>query len=317
MEEGIHVDGTITVDGLTKRFGSIVAVNDLSFTARPGRVTGFLGPNGAGKSTTLRALVDLVRPTSGSVTIGGKKYTDLDNPAAQVGTHFGGSFHPGRTALDHLRVYAPLVGVDDARCAETLDAVGLTEAAKRRVGGFSLGMKQRLGLATALLGRPRVLVLDESANGLDPAGVRWLREFLRAFAADGGTVLLSSHLLSEVEQTVDDVVIVSRGTLRHQSSLAELRQLATPTVSLRSPNAEGLRALVTTQFADAVIELSDGYARLSNISGADAGAAAHKAGLELHELAEGGESLESVFLNLTEDESAAGEADATSEEVAA
>jgi ABC-2 type transport system ATP-binding protein len=317
MEEGIHVDGTITVDGLTKRFGNIVAVNDLSFTARPGRVTGFLGPNGAGKSTTLRALVDLVRPTSGSVTIGGKKYTDLDNPAAQVGTHFGGSFHPGRTALDHLRVYAPLVGVDDARCAETLDAVGLTEAAKRRVGGFSLGMKQRLGLATALLGRPRVLVLDESANGLDPAGVRWLREFLRAFAADGGTVLLSSHLLSEVEQTVDDVVIVSRGTLRHQSSLAELRQLATPTVSLRSPNAEGLRALVTTQFADAVIELSDGYARLSNISGADAGAAAHKAGLELHELAEGGESLESVFLNLTEDESAAGEADATSEEVAA
>jgi ABC-2 type transport system ATP-binding protein len=311
------VDGTITVDGLTKRFGNIVAVNDLSFTARPGRVTGFLGPNGAGKSTTLRALVDLVRPTSGSVTIGGKKYTDLDNPAAQVGTHFGGSFHPGRTALDHLRVYAPLVGVDDARCAETLDAVGLTEAAKRRVGGFSLGMKQRLGLATALLGRPRVLVLDESANGLDPAGVRWLREFLRAFAADGGTVLLSSHLLSEVEQTVDDVVIVSRGTLRHQSSLAELRQLATPTVSLRSPNAEGLRALVTTQFADAVIELSDGYARLSNISGADAGAAAHKAGLELHELAEGGESLESVFLNLTEDESAAGEADATSEEVAA
>lgn len=311
------MDGTITVDGLTKRFGNIVAVNDLSFTARPGRVTGFLGPNGAGKSTTLRALVDLVRPTSGSVTIGGKKYTDLDNPAAQVGTHFGGSFHPGRTALDHLRVYAPLVGVDDARCAETLDAVGLTEAAKRRVGGFSLGMKQRLGLATALLGRPRVLVLDESANGLDPAGVRWLREFLRAFAADGGTVLLSSHLLSEVEQTVDDVVIVSRGTLRHQSSLAELRQLATPTVSLRSPNAEGLRALVTTQFADAVIELSDGYARLSNISGADAGAAAHKAGLELHELAEGGESLESVFLNLTEDESAAGEADATSEEVAA
>jgi len=311
------VDGTIKVDGLTKRFGSIIAVNDLSFTAKPGRVTGFLGPNGAGKSTTLRALVDLVRPTSGTVTIGGKKYADLERPAAQVGTHFGGSFHPGRTALDHLRVYAPLVGVDDARCADVLDAVGLTEAAKRRVGGFSLGMKQRLGLATALLGRPRVLVLDESANGLDPAGVRWLREFLRAFAAEGGTVLLSSHLLSEVEQTVDDVVIVSRGTLRHESSLAELRSLATPTVSLRSPNAEGLRALVTSQFADAVVELSDGFARLANVSGADAGAAAHKAGLELHELAEGGESLESVFLSLTEDEATAVEADATSAEVAA
>ncbi len=311
------MDGTIEVDGLTKRFGAIVAVNNLSFTAKPGRVTGFLGPNGAGKSTTLRALVDLVRPTSGTVRIGGKSYSDLDKPAAQVGTHFGGSFHPGRTAIDHLRVYAPLVGVDDARCAEALEAVGLTEAAKRRVGGFSLGMKQRLGLATALLGRPQVLVLDESANGLDPAGVRWLREFLRAFAADGGTVLLSSHLLSEVEQTVDDVIIVAHGTLRHQSSLAELRSLATPTVTLRSPDAEGLRALVAGHYADAVVELAEGYARLSNISAADAGAAAHKAHLELHELAEGGESLESVFLGLTEDESATVEADATSEEVAA
>lgn len=315
----MHVDGTIRVDGLTKRFGNIVAVNDLSFTAEPGRVTGFLGPNGAGKSTTLRALVDLVRPTSGTVTIGGKKYSDLENPAGHVGTHFGGTFHPGRTAIDHLRVYAPLLGVDDARCAEALDAVGLTESAKRRVGGFSLGMKQRLGLATALLGRPHVLVLDESANGLDPAGVRWLREFLRAFAADGGTVLLSSHLLSEVEQTVDDVVIVSRGTLRHQSSLADLRSLATPTVSLRSPDAEGLRTLVTSQFADAVVELSDGHARLANISGADAGAAAHKAGLELHELSEGGESLESVFLSLTEDDAhdAASDTNTTPEEVAA
>lgn len=294
------MDGTITVDRLTKRFGNIVAVNDLSFTAEPGRVTGFLGPNGAGKSTTLRALVDLVRPTSGTVTIGGKTYAELDRPAAYVGTHFESSFHPGRTAIDHLRVYAPLVGVDDARCAEALDAVGLTDAANRRVGGYSLGMKQRLGLATALLGRPSVLVLDESANGLDPAGVRWLREFLRAFAADGGTVLLSSHLLSEVEQTVDDVVIIAGGTLRHQSSLAELRSLATPTVAVRSPDHEGLRALVTTHFADAVLESADGYARLANVTAADAGAAAHRAGLELHELAAGGESLESVFLTLTE-----------------
>lgn len=293
------MDGTIKVDGLTKRFGRVLAVDNLSFTAEPGRVTGFLGPNGAGKSTTLRALVGLVRPTAGTATIGGKHYIDLERPAAHVGTHFEGAFHPGRTALDHLRVYAPLIGVDDARCAEALDAVGLTEAARRRVGGFSLGMKQRLGLATALLGKPSVLVLDESANGLDPAGVRWLREFLRAFAADGGTVLLSSHLLSEVEQTVDDVVIVAEGRLRHQSSLADLRRLAAPTVTLRSPNAEGLTTLVRENFEARVLDQEPGFVRLRDVTGAEAGAAAHAAGLELHELAEGGESLESVFLSLT------------------
>ncbi|GMA36567.1 ATP-binding cassette domain-containing protein [Demequina litorisediminis] len=211
----------IEVRGLTKRFGAVTAVDDLTFTAQPGRVTGFLGPNGAGKSTTLRILVGLVAPTAGQARFGADAYASLARPAATVGAHFEGAFHPGRTARDHLRVYAPVVGVDDARCDAVLAMVGMTEAAGRRVGGFSLGMRQRLGLATALLGDPRVLVLDESANGLDPAGIRWLRSFLREFADGGGTVLLSSHLLSEVEQTVDDVVIIAEGRLRHESSLDE------------------------------------------------------------------------------------------------
>lgn len=293
------MDGTIVVDGLTKRFGSVVAVDNLTFTASPGRVTGFLGPNGAGKSTTLRALVGLVRPSAGRALIGGKRYDELDRPATVVGTDLEAVFHPGRRALDHLRVYAPLVGASDAACAQLLDQVGLAAAAQRRIGTFSLGMRQRLSLATALLGRPRVLVLDESANGLDPEGVRWLRDFVRSFAADGGTVLLSSHVLSEVEQTVDDVVIVANGRRRHQSSLADLRDLATPTLTMRSPDAHALEKLVRDSFASAVLEQAPGYVRLSGVRAHQAGAAAHAAHLELHELAEGGENLESVFLKLT------------------
>lgn len=292
----------ITVTGLSKRFGSVTAVDDLTFTAEPGRVTGFLGPNGAGKSTTLRALVGLVAPTAGDARIGGKHYADLERPAAVVGTQFEPAFHPGRTARDHLRVYAPLLGATDAACDEALARVGLTDAANRRVGGFSLGMRQRLGLATALLGDPQVLLLDESANGLDPAGVRWLREFVRAFAASGGTVLLSSHLLSEVEQTVDDVVIIARGRLRHASTLDDLRRMAEPGATLRSPNAEGLEELVRTHWPSAVREAANGVATVAGITAAEAGAAAFASGLELHELTPIGESLESLFLHLTADE---------------
>ena len=295
----------VEVDSLTKRYGAITAVEELSFTASPGRVTGFLGPNGAGKSTTLRILVGLVRASAGTATIGGHAYRDHARPAAIVGAHFEGAFHPGRTAREHLRAYAPLVGVDDARCDEVLAAVGMTDAAGRRVGGYSLGMRQRLGLATALLGRPSVLVLDESANGLDPAGIKWLRSFLRSFADAGGTVLLSSHLLSEVEQTVDDVVIIAQGTLRHQSSLDELRSLARPGVVLRSPRADALSDLVRDRFPGSAEITRAGEARITGVSAADVGAAAFGAGLEVHGLTETGESLEDVFLRLTHEEVAA------------
>jgi len=257
------VDRTITIEHLSKTFGAVRAVDDLSFTVRPGRVTGFLGPNGAGKTTTLRMLLGLVRPTSGSATIGGRTYGELRRPMHTVGAALeASSFHPGRSALDHLRVYAPQAGVDDARCHEVLRIVGLDGGARRRAGGFSLGMRQRLGLATTLLGDPGVLLLDEPANGLDPEGIAWLRAFLRHLAGEGRTVLVSSHVLSEVEQTVDDVVIIARGRLVHASSLPELAALAEPTVRVSSPDAAGLRALV----ADA------GWAHLVARTGAGSGA---------------------------------------------
>ncbi|MFV0285514.1 MAG: ATP-binding cassette domain-containing protein [Demequina sp.] len=289
----------IEVRGLTKRFGAVTAVDDLTFTAQPGRVTGFLGPNGAGKSTTLRILVGLVAPTAGQARFGGDDYASLARPAATVGAHFEGAFHPGRTARDHLRVYAPVVGVDDARCDAVLAMVGMTEAAGRRVGGFSLGMRQRLGLATALLGDPRVLVLDESANGLDPAGIRWLRSFLREFADGGGTVLLSSHLLSEVEQTVDDVVIIAEGRLRHESSLDELRAMTRPGVVLRSPDAAALAAFARGRFGEAATVETANRARIAGVTAAEVGGAAFADGLEVHGLTEEGESLEDLFLRLT------------------
>lgn len=293
-------DHAIQVANLTKRFGAVTAVDNLSFTAQPGRVTGFLGPNGAGKSTTLRILVGLVSATAGSATVGGVPYGRHTHPGAVIGAHFEGAFHPGRTGRDHLRSYAPLVDQDDARCDTVLAHVGMTEAADRRVGGYSLGMRQRLGLATALLGDPRVLVLDESANGLDPAGIKWLRSFLRSFADGGGTVLLSSHLLSEVEQSVDDIVIISGGRLRHQSSLEGLRALASPGVLLTSPNESGLKSFVTTRFGDAATLESATTARVRGVSAADIGAAAFADGLEVHGLAATGESLEDVFLRMTE-----------------
>jgi ABC-2 type transport system ATP-binding protein len=213
----------IGVRGLTKRFGSVLAVDQLSFDVRPGTVTGFLGPNGAGKTTALRMLLGLIRPDSGTATINGRPYRELAQPLHQVGAVLEATgCHPGRTARAHLRVQAAAGHTDPARVDEVLAQVELTSAAGRRVGGFSLGMRQRLGLATALLTRPQVLILDEPANGLDPEGVRWLRDLLRGLAADGRTVLVSSHLLAEMAQTVDDVVIVNRGRLITQAPLAEL-----------------------------------------------------------------------------------------------
>jgi len=202
----------ITIDGLNKRFGQVIAVDDLSFEVDQGTVVGFLGPNGAGKTTTLRMLLGLVTPTSGTARIDGRPYRELADPIGHVGAVLeASSFHPGRSARNHLRVVATAAGLPLVRADEVLGQVGLAEAAHRRVGGFSLGMRQRLGLATALLGDPQVLILDEPANGLDPEGVHWLRRFLRQLADQGRTVLVSSHVLAEVAQTVDQVVIIASG----------------------------------------------------------------------------------------------------------
>jgi ABC-2 type transport system ATP-binding protein len=214
---------TIQIRGLVKRFGQVTAVDGLSFDVQSGTVTGFLGPNGAGKTTTLRMLLGLVTPDAGAATINGHRYRELPEPTHQVGAVLeASSFHPGRTARAHLRIQSLAADADPSRIEDVLDLVGLADAAARRVGGFSLGMRQRLGLATALLADPEVLILDEPANGLDPEGVRWLRDLLRGFAAEGGTVLVSSHLLAEVAQTVDAVVILDRGRLLAQGPVAEL-----------------------------------------------------------------------------------------------
>ena len=212
----------IQVHGLVKRYGPVTAVDNLSFEVQPGTVTGFLGPNGAGKTTTLRMLLGLVSPDAGQATINGHPYTGLPEPLHRVGAVLEVGFHPGRTARAQLRIQALSAEVDPSRVDDVLRLVGLADAADRRIGGFSLGMRQRLGLATALLADPTVLILDEPANGLDPEGIRWLRGLLRDFAADGGTVLISSHLLAEVAQTIDTAVIVNHGRLVAQAPVAEL-----------------------------------------------------------------------------------------------
>jgi ABC-2 type transport system ATP-binding protein len=291
----------ITVERLTKRYGAFTALDAVSFTAEPGRVTGFLGPNGAGKTTTLRLLLGLATPDSGTTAIGGRPYADRPQPARQVGAALeAASFHPGRTARDHLRVYAPQIGVPDSRCDDVLAQVGLTDAANRRVGGFSMGMRQRLALAATLLGDPQVLLLDEPANGLDPEGIAWLRQFLRYLAGQGRTVLVSSHVLSEVEQTVDDVVIISRGRLVHASTLAALEALARPAVRISSPDPAGLAALVAEQGWGSMTRFESATtAVVHDHHPPEVGAACFARGLELHELAQAGTSLEALFLQLT------------------
>jgi ABC-2 type transport system ATP-binding protein len=217
----------IEAAGLTKRYGPVLAVDQLSFTVERGQVVGFLGPNGAGKTTTLRMLLGLVRPDGGRATINGRAYGDLSDPLRQVGAVLeASSFHPGRTARNHLRTQAMVAGIDAARIDVVLDLVGLSEAADRRVRGFSLGMRQRLGLATALLADPDVLILDEPTNGLDPEGVRWLRDLVRGLAAEGTAVLVSSHILAEVAQSVDSVIIINHGRAVTQAPIAELTATA-------------------------------------------------------------------------------------------
>ena len=306
----MHSDGaSLEVAGLTKVFGrsrAVRAITDLSFTVQPGRVTGFLGPNGSGKTTTLRCMLGLVAPTSGRALVGGQPYRDLADPTRTVGAALEASgFHPGRNARNHLRVVASAAGIPDSRVDEVLAAVGLEQAARRCAVEFSLGMRQRLALAAALLGDPGVLILDEPANGLDPEGIAWLRGTLRELAAEGRTVLVSSHVLSEVQQTVDDVVIIVQGRLVHAGPLAGLAGVGQQRVVVRSPDADRLAALLQSNDAPdrpvTVARLDDGALCVSGVTPAHVGHVAFANGVELHELAAESDDLERVFLELTGD----------------
>jgi ABC-2 type transport system ATP-binding protein len=288
----------IALEGLTKRFGDIVAVDDLTVQLGRGNVIGLLGPNGAGKTTTLRLLLGLVAPTFGTATIDGRPYRALDEPIRQIGAVLEAtSFHPGRRGRDHLRVLAATAGLPDRRVDEVLDDVGLTNAAYRRVGGYSLGMRQRLGLAAALLGDPGILVLDEPTNGLDPEGIHWLRDFLRRYAAAGRTVLVSSHLLAEVAQTVDEVVVLANGRLITHAPLAELLGSRT-VVRVRTPDTAAMQAALDTHGIQA--ELATPGLLLAHGATSEAvGRAIAGTGIVAHEISEYHTDLEEAFLQLT------------------
>jgi ABC-2 type transport system ATP-binding protein len=294
----VDSDGWIAASGLTKRFGAVTAVDGLSFSAGPGLVTGFLGPNGAGKSTTLRMLVGLVAPDSGTATIGGRAYHALPEPGREVGAVLeAAGFHPGRSGREHLRVYCTVCGYPPRRADEVLELAGLAGAGRRKAGGYSLGMRQRLALATALLGDPAVLVLDEPANGLDPEGIAWLRGLLREYARSGRTVLFSSHALAEVEQLADQVVIVSAGRLAAQGTLAELAADG-GAVSVRSPRAARLITALAAAGACAERTGPDGL-RVTGLAAAEVSRIARAEHIDLDELAADRDGLEQVFLRLT------------------
>jgi ABC-2 type transport system ATP-binding protein len=290
----------LEVDSLTKRFGSTLAVDGLSFRAEPSRVLGFLGPNGAGKTTTLRTLLGLTIPTSGSATIEGRSYRELRDPVSVIGAVLEGpQFHPGRTGRNHLRVLATAAGLPTSRADEVLRLVELDGAGGRRVKGYSLGMRQRLSLAGALLGDPRGLVLDEPANGLDPQGIRWLRDFLRARAGEGRTVLISSHVLAEVSQTVDEVVVVSRGRRVAQGTVEELTAGAGGAVWVRSPARDRLRDALRAKG----LEPEEGQGDWLSVPGATleaVGDTAAEHGIPVYELYRQSQTLEDVFLQLTQ-----------------
>jgi len=287
------------VHGLSKRFGDVVAVDRLGFEVEEGTVVGFLGPNGAGKTTTLRMLLGLVTPTAGSATIHGLPYRELPDPVRQVGALLEASgFHPGRTARNHLLVAATAAGLPPGRADQVLAQVGLADAARRRVGGFSLGMRQRLGLATALLGDPQVLVLDEPANGLDPQGVHWLRGFLRQLADQGRTVLVSSHVLAEVAQTVDQVVILAGGRLVTQAPLAALTDQARGAVRVRSADTGALRDLLAAHGATVELAGPDELVA-SGVTSQQVGRMAAAVGIAIYEMGFERANLEEVFLQLT------------------
>ena len=292
----------IEAAGLTKRYGTTVAVDDLSFIVPPGQVTGFLGPNGAGKSTTMRLILGLDAPTSGAVTVNGRSYTAYRRPLFEVGALLEAkAFHGGRSAYSHLLCLARSNGISRGRVGEVLDLVGLGRAGRKRAGGFSLGMGQRLGIAAALLGDPGVLLLDEPVNGLDPDGVAWIRALLRSLAAEGRTVLVSSHLMSEMENTADRLVIIGRGRLIAQAGMAELLAAATGNhVRVRSPQAAELAALLEAWGAT-VTRSVDGTLAVTGATPDDIGELARASGLALTELSAQQASLEERYMELTKD----------------
>ncbi|WP_327673023.1 MULTISPECIES: ATP-binding cassette domain-containing protein [unclassified Streptomyces] len=291
----------IEVKELTKRYGGTTAVKDLTFTVRPGRVTGFLGPNGSGKSTTLRAILGLDEPTSGTVTIEGRPFRDRPRGLRHVGSLLDAhDVHGGRSAAAHLSALARGNGIPRSRVDEVLQEVGLAEVGRRRIGGFSLGMKQRLGIASALLGDPPVLLFDEPLNGLDPEGVRWVRELFGRLAAEGRTVFVSSHLMSEMEHTADQLVVIGRGELLAAESLAEFSARGTrQNVTVTTPAATTLRDLLTAE--GAAVHVDGERLTVTGLTAVRTGEIARRHDLPLHELATRSASLEEAFMELTAD----------------
>ena len=293
----------IEARNLTKTYGSKVAVDDLSFTVRPGIVTGFLGPNGAGKSTTMRLILGLDAPTSGTVTVNGRPYAEHPRPLQVVGALLEArAVHTSRSAYQHLRALAATHGISRSRVDEVVDMVGLQDVARKRAGGFSLGMGQRLGIASALLADPEILVLDEPVNGLDPDGVRWIRDLLTAHAARGGTVFVSSHLMSEMSLTASHVIVVGRGRLIADMPIGDLiAQASTNVVTVRSPRAAALSAALAGPDVTVTVQDTD-LLEITGLSAAQIGQQAHELGLVLHELSPRRASLEEAFMDVTQDD---------------
>jgi ABC-2 type transport system ATP-binding protein len=300
-------DERIVVSGLTKQYKGLTAVHDLSFTVEPGRVTGFLGPNGAGKTTTLRMLLNLVIPTAGTATIGGRRYVDLTEPGRVVGAVLeASSAHRGRTGRNHLRACCITAGLPMTRAEEVLDLVGLSPpAADRKFRGYSLGMRQRLGIAAAMLGDPRVLILDEPANGLDPEGIRWMRELLQGLAAEGRTVLVSSHLLTEMQALADDVVILAAGRLIRQGAVTEVLASMAGDTQIQVGTPEPAKLTAALHAAGAVVRPAGPQTLLvTGTTAAHLGDLALAAGVAVHHLSADQPDLEDVFLTLTTEKAA-------------
>lgn len=293
----------IEVRNLTKRYGDSTAVDDLTFSVRPGVVTGFLGPNGAGKSTTMRMVVGLDTPTSGEALVDGVRYNELEHPMRKVGCLLDASWtHANRSGGSHLKMIAAAGGISRARVDEMLGLVGLSDVAGRKVGGYSLGMRQRLGLATAMLGDPEVLLFDEPVNGLDPEGIVWIRRFMHARAAEGRTVLVSSHLLSEMAQTAQDLVVIGRGKLRAQTSVEDFLNRSAASVILRTPHVAEFTAAANEESVAATFDEVAGVFTIEGATAATVGELAASIGITVHELSEKRASLEEAFMALTDED---------------
>lgn len=294
------VDRMIEVAELTKRYGSTLAVDRLSFTVHPGKVTGFLGPNGAGKSTTMRAVLGLDNPTSGRALVNGRRYAEIRWPLHEVGALLdAGAVHGGRSADDHLYCLALANRIGRARVSEVLEQVGLAGVARKRIAGFSLGMRQRLGVAAALLGDPGVLLFDEPVNGLDPEGIRWVRELMRSLAGEGRTVLVSSHLMSEMALTADHVLVLGRGRLVTETSMADLQDRFRRDVLVRSARAAELVAALQAAGARVLTE-PDGGLSVTGCDAGEIGEVAARQGIVVHELTPRSASLEEAYLEITD-----------------